>query len=278
MIHIHQIPACLRANPPVLSMHSRDAACSSRKGLPKSSRDRLLQKILRMVHSEIGKPCARKSGKHPRKRAEKKPRYAVGTSTQRKSAAIKKGVAKRKPRYAVGADASKKPAAKKRTQKRHASHGAEKKLLGKKDAERDETGSCKRASKVYVLQLEGGYVYVGKTSRTVQQRLREHMGTSGRPGFFSGAAFTRLHKPTGKILKRLGNLEGDGDGPERDETLRQMHKRGAQKVRGWKYVKPGPLGKEDLEDIEKNIREMLDLCRRCGKKGHFTLQCRKCIQ
>jgi hypothetical protein len=43
--------------------------------------------------------------------------------------------------------------------------------------------------------------------------------------------FTRSHKPTGKMIERLGNLEGHGDGPERDETLRQMLRNGANKVR-----------------------------------------------
>ena len=76
-----------------------------------------------------------------------------------------------------------------------------------------------------------------------------------------GSSFTRLHPPTGRLLRRLGNLEGDGDGPERDETLRQMRRRGPQRVRGWKYVRPGPLTPEDLRDIETNIREVFDLCR-----------------
>ena len=130
-----------------------------------------------------------------------------------------------------------------------------------------------KASNVYVLQLEGGYVYVGKTSRPVQKRLEEHMSRSS--AWFKGAAFTKLHKPTGKLLPRLGNLEGDGDGPERDETLRQMYKRGVHKVRGWKYVRASVFRREELDDIECNMRELLDLCRRCGKKGHFATHCKE---
>ena len=149
----------------------------------------------------------------------------------------------------------------------------------KKRAERKTVAKAsKQQPHVYVLQLEGGYVYVGKTKRSVQTRLREHMmgGTAPKRRLLAlGAAFTRLHKPTGKLLPRLSNLEGDGDGPERDETLRQMYKRGPQSVRGWKYVRAGPLRQAELEDIESNIRELFDLCRRCGKAGHFVSQCRE---
>jgi hypothetical protein len=144
---------------------------------------------------------------------------------------------------------------------------------------------CSRyASRVYVLQLQGGHVYVGKTSRPFHTRLNEHMrrgaegaGEWASRGLFGakGSSFTRLHAPTGRFLARLGNLEGEGDGPERDETLRQMFKRGCHKVRGWKYVRPGPLTRDELHDIECNIRELFDLCRRCGKQGHFTSSCRE---
>lgn len=141
----------------------------------------------------------------------------------------------------------------------------------KKPATQRSSTSSTGKSRVYVLELQGGYVYVGKTGRDVHKRLAEHM--SSKTAFFKGSAFTRVHKPTGKLLKRLGNLEGDGDGPERDETLRQMFKRGPHMVRGWKYVRASAFRREELEDIESNIRELLDLCRRCGKKGHFATQC-----
>lgn len=90
-----------------------------------------------------------------------------------------------------------------------------------------------------------------------------------------GASFTKAHKPTGRLLKRLGSLEGEGDGPERDETLRWMHKLGPERVRGWKFVRKGKLSTEELGEVQTNIRELFDLCRVCGKKGHFARQCTK---
>lgn len=131
-------------------------------------------------------------------------------------------------------------------------------------------------TRVYVLQLAGGYVYVGKSSN-VKKRLQEHMAGTFK-ACKRAASFTKLHKPTGKLLKRLGDLkDGDipSDGPERDETLRWMHKLGPQKVRGWKFVRKGALKKRELKEIQDNVRELFDLCRKCGKKGHFALQCKR---
>lgn len=122
----------------------------------------------------------------------------------------------------------------------------------------------KRLEKVYVLELQEGRVYVGK-SIDPGVRLLQHMR-----GY--GSAFTKVYKPTGLFLPRLGNLVGTGDGPEREETLRQMELRGVDKVRGWKYCCKA-LGKRDREEIEANIREMDDLCRRCGRAGHFSKSC-----
>jgi hypothetical protein len=105
---------------------------------------------------------------------------------------------------------------------------------------------------------------VGK-SKNVAHRIHQHNNKCG-------AVFTRMHPPTGKLLRREGSLEGDGDGPERDETLRQMYKHGPRNVRGWKYCNRS-ISAVDLKEIESNIREMLDLCRKCGGSGHFAAQC-----
>jgi hypothetical protein len=54
-----------------------------------------------------------------------------------------------------------------------------------------------------------------------------------------------------------------------------MYKRGAQSVRGWRYVSAAPLRQEELDNIDANIRELFDLCRRCRKHGHFAAGCRE---
>ena len=117
---------------------------------------------------------------------------------------------------------------------------------------------------VYILELEGGRVYVG-SSKNVTRRIDQHNAGTG-------SAFTRLYKPTGVILPRLGNVHGDGDAAERDETLRYMFLRGIPLVRGWKFTQViMPFG--DFDEAESNIRELYDLCRCCGRTGHFVSQC-----
>jgi predicted GIY-YIG superfamily endonuclease len=122
-----------------------------------------------------------------------------------------------------------------------------------------------KGSSVYILELEDGKVYVG-TSKDVANRLRQH--SSG-----TGSAFTRAFKPTGTQLPRLGNVSGDGDAAERDETLRYMMLKGIPAVRGWKYSRV-EMPKDEFDDAEANIRELYDLCRRCGYPGHFVSNCR----
>lgn len=118
---------------------------------------------------------------------------------------------------------------------------------------------------VYVLELEDGRVYVG-SSRDVPRRISQHAA-----GF--GSAYTKIYRPTGVQLPRLGNVEGDGDAAERDETLRYMMLRGVPFVRGWKFARVD-MPPVEFDEAESNIRELFDLCRKCGYKGHFCTYCR----
>lgn len=118
---------------------------------------------------------------------------------------------------------------------------------------------------VYILELAQGRVYVGHSS-DVRRRMHQHH--SGQ-----GSAFTKAFPPTGVVLPRLGCVTGSAEAAERDETLRYMFLRGIQLVRGWKYTRV-QMPDEEVQDAEENIRELFDLCRRCGHPGHFITNCK----
>jgi predicted GIY-YIG superfamily endonuclease len=121
---------------------------------------------------------------------------------------------------------------------------------------------------IYILELSGGRVYVGRTS-DMSRRVSQHL--SGR-----GSAFTQAFPPTGALLPRLGRVSGSAEAAERDETLRYMFLHGIDLVRGWKYTRV-VLPENERVDAEENIRELFDLCRRCGRPGHFITQCRAMV-
>ena len=121
-------------------------------------------------------------------------------------------------------------------------------------------------TKVYVLQLVGGLIYVGQ-SGNVQRRIQQHMDGQG-------AMFTKRHKPTGTVLPRLGTIDGAGDSGERQEVLLQMRLHGMQSVRGWKYVN-NTLSRADIADIRSNWIEMFNLCRVCMGEGHMAASCKR---
>jgi len=121
-----------------------------------------------------------------------------------------------------------------------------------------------KKNQVYVLELEGGKFYVG-SSTNVDRRLKQHFRGAG-------AEYTKRHKPTGKVLPRLGKTESVTDSGEREETLLQMKCRGLDNVRGWRYVRE-ELTARDKEDIQREWAELLQLCRACGSPDHMAAQC-----
>ena len=121
---------------------------------------------------------------------------------------------------------------------------------------------------IYILELAEGRVYVGRSS-DVRRRLSQHM--SGH-----GSAFTQAFAPTGTLLPRLGRVSGSAEAAERDETLRYMFLLGIPLVRGWKYTRV-VMPPSEACDAEANIRELFNLCRRCGHPGHFVGQCRASV-
>lgn len=117
---------------------------------------------------------------------------------------------------------------------------------------------------VYVLKLQGGNYYVGKSDDVIG-RFQEHMNGSG-------SAWTRKHKP----LSILESREGVNAFEEDKVTKEYMLKYGIDKVRGGAYVT------EELDEVQeyslqKELWAATDCCTQCGRKGHFVKDCHASI-
>ena len=113
---------------------------------------------------------------------------------------------------------------------------------------------------IYVLRLQGGKYYVGK-SDNVAKRYQQHLAGSG-------SAWTKLHRPV-SLVKTIENVS-----PFQEDAITKeyMAKYGTENVRGGSYVQL------DLDDFQKETlnREKWgakDLCTQCGRSGHFVKDC-----
>jgi predicted GIY-YIG superfamily endonuclease len=113
---------------------------------------------------------------------------------------------------------------------------------------------------IYVLRLEGGRYYIGKSDNVIN-RYQEHLKGSG-------SAWTRKYKPI-SIVKTIENVSSF----EEDRYVKEyMNIYGIHNVRGGSYVQM------DLTEAQKNalimeIRGASDKCTRCGREGHFVKDC-----
>jgi len=119
---------------------------------------------------------------------------------------------------------------------------------------------------IYVLELEQGKYYVGKTTKPVQVRFSEHK-------WGKGAAWTRKYRPI-RILYTEDSQDVAKD-PRHAENIivkETMWDKGIQNVRGGPYVR---MDLEDwiVESIEWERASFSDECFKCRQKGHFAGQC-----
>ena len=116
--------------------------------------------------------------------------------------------------------------------------------------------------KVYVLELEHGKYYVGKTT-DVARRFQQHL--SG-----SSSIWTRMFRPI-----RIINIIHECDGLDEDRiTVKYMITYGIYNVRGGPYIS-AKLSLEEVNHIHRRIRMAMDLCLICGSSWHFASKCRK---
>ena len=120
----------------------------------------------------------------------------------------------------------------------------------------------KMTTNIYILKLEGGFYYVGKTQDPIK-RYQEHMNGSG-------SSWTKKYKPISleKVIENASPFDEDRYVKE------YMSKYGIEKVRGGAYMSV-EITEEQEESLRKELRATTDKCLSCGKSGHFANSCRK---
>lgn len=118
---------------------------------------------------------------------------------------------------------------------------------------------------VYVLQLENGKYYVGKTSKIICERYQEHMKGEG-------SAWTRKYRP----VCVLEEFNGVTDFDEDKITKMYMSEYGIENVRGGAYCRmemPTSLTKL----LYREIWHAQNRCLECGSRAHYVSKCRSFI-
>ena len=113
---------------------------------------------------------------------------------------------------------------------------------------------------IYILQLEKGKYYIGKTSNP-QFRIESHFN-------FNGSAWTIKYKPI-KLIKLIPNCD---DYDEDKYTRIYMDKYGIQNVRGGSYVKI-ELDTTTITHLQQMSNGTNNKCFICSKEGHFAKDC-----
>ena len=115
---------------------------------------------------------------------------------------------------------------------------------------------------IYILQLEQGKYYVGKTTNYTF-RLEKHFGCGG-------SAWTKKYKPINVL-----ELIPDCDNFDEDKhTLKCMEKYGINNVRGGSFCEI-KLSDNNIITLNQMIKGVTDKCYICGKLDHFANDCKK---
>jgi hypothetical protein len=115
---------------------------------------------------------------------------------------------------------------------------------------------------IYILGLENGKYYIGKT-KNLEIRILEHINSSG-------SEWTKLYNPI-KIIEYHDNCD---DFDEDKYTIMMMNKYGIDNVRGGSYCTI-ILSESEKSNINKMIRGSNNLCYICSSSNHFAKNCHK---
>lgn len=115
---------------------------------------------------------------------------------------------------------------------------------------------------IYILQLEQGKYYIGKTINP-QFRIESHFN-------FNGSAWTIKYKPI-KLIKLIPNCD---DYDEDKYTRIYMDKYGIQNVRGGSYVQI-ELDTTTITHLQQMSNGTNNKCFICSKEGHFAKDCKE---
>ncbi|GBB83157.1 hypothetical protein RclHR1_00010039 [Rhizophagus clarus] len=114
---------------------------------------------------------------------------------------------------------------------------------------------------VYVLECSNNKYYVGKTTRSVDIRFREH-----RNG--TGSEWTRLYQP----IRIAESEQTDNVHLELTKTLDYMNRYGIDNVRGGSFSNVN-LTETQRQEIRRMLSSANDTCFRCGRASHFAYEC-----
>lgn len=113
---------------------------------------------------------------------------------------------------------------------------------------------------IYILELQSGKYYIGKTQNP-DARILSHFESTG-------SAWTHKYKPI-KVLEIIKNCD---DEDEDKYTIQYMKKYGINNVRGGSFSQL-VLDEDHEVTLSHMITSSSDKCFRCGRIGHYSNEC-----